>query len=79
MEIQKIYGQLQIIFDNLFLETVAVTPELNANDIDEWDSIMHISVIVSVEGVFNIKFLTGEVEATQNLGELVALIHKHLS
>lgn len=66
--------RLQTIFDDLFLDEVVVTPELSAHDVEEWDSLLHISLVVAIEEVFNIKFRVGEVEATQNVGEFADLI-----
>ncbi len=65
---------MQVIFDELFLDEVTVTPELSAKDVEEWDSLLHISLVVTVEESFEVKFRVGEVEATQNVGEFVELI-----
>lgn len=70
----EVLTRLQTIFDELFLDEVTVTPELSANDVEEWDSLLHISLVVSVEETFGVKFRVGEVEATQNVGEFVDLI-----
>lgn len=70
----EVVSQLQLIFDNLFLEDVVVTPELSAEDVEEWDSLLHISLVVAVEETFGIKFRVGEVEATRNVGEFADLI-----
>lgn len=66
--------RLQTIFDDLFLDEVVVTPELSAHDVEEWDSLLHISLVVAIEEVFNIKFRVGEVESTENVGEFADLI-----
>ena len=76
MEPQEIYSRLQSLFDDLFMERVVVTPELSAKEVAEWDSLMQISLVVAVEKEFGVRFRTGEVEATKNLGEFVALIQK---
>ena len=65
---------MQVIFDELFLDEVTLTPELSAKDVEEWDSLLHISLVVTVEERFEVKFRVGEVEATQNVGEFVDLI-----
>lgn len=70
----EVLARLQTIFDELFLDEVKVTPELSANDVEEWDSLQHISLVVAVEERFNIKFRVGEVEATKNVGEFADLI-----
>lgn len=70
----QVLSRLQTIFDDLFLDEVTVTPELSAHDVEEWDSLLHISLVVAIEEVFNIKFRVGEVEATENVGEFADLI-----
>ena len=69
-------ARLQTLFDDLFLEPVNVTPALSAKDVPEWDSLMHISLVVSVEKAFGVRFRVGEVEATKNVGEFADLIAK---
>jgi acyl carrier protein len=75
----EILAGLQDICDDVFLEKVVVTPQLSAGDVEEWDSLVHISFIVAVEKAFGVRFRVGEVEATRNLGELAALIERHVN
>ncbi|MCW5960571.1 MAG: acyl carrier protein [Pyrinomonadaceae bacterium] len=74
MNKEEALAELQNIFDDIFLDEVTVTPELSANDVEEWDSLLHISLVVSVEERFKIKFRVGEVEATNNVGEFIDII-----
>ena len=78
MNQEKIILVLQELFDDLFLDAVLVTPELTAQDVPEWDSLFHISLILAIESKFRIKFKMGEVEQAENMGELTALIHKKI-
>ncbi|HEX6127004.1 MAG TPA: acyl carrier protein [Pyrinomonadaceae bacterium] len=73
---QEVLARLQSIFDNIFLDEVVVTPELSAHDVEEWDSLLHISLVVAVEEAFGIRFRVGEVEATKNVGDFADLIMK---
>jgi acyl carrier protein len=57
---------------------VVVTPELSAKDVPEWDSLVHISLLVSVEKAFSIRFRVGEVEAARNIAEFADLILKRM-
>lgn len=75
---EKIILVLQDIFDDLFLDEVLVTPELTAQDVPEWDSLFHISLILEIESKFHIKFKMGEVEQAENIGKLAALIYKKI-
>ncbi len=69
-------SRLQIIFDDLFLDPVQLTPTLSAKDVPEWDSLTHISLLLAVEKAFGIRFRVGEVEGTHNVGEFADLIVK---
>lgn len=71
---EEVLSRLQVIFDEIFLDDVTVTPELSAHDVEEWDSLLHISLVVTIEEKFNIKFRVGEVETTNNVGEFADLI-----
>ena len=78
MQSDEIYKGLQEVFDEVFMEKVVVTPELTAKDVDEWDSLQHVSLVLSIEQKFKIRFRVGEVEGTKNVGDLAALIEKRL-
>jgi len=71
---EQVIAQLQPIFDDLFLEPVKLTPELTAHDVEEWTSLLQISISLAVEQQFGIRFRVGEVEATKNVGEFADLI-----
>jgi acyl carrier protein len=66
--------RLQPIFNDLFMEDVRLSPELTANDVEEWDSLRQISISLAVEKHFGIRFRVGEVEATKNVGDFADLI-----
>jgi acyl carrier protein len=75
MDEPQIYARLTKIFEDVFDEdSIQVTPELSAKDVDGWDSLAHIRLILTIERAFKIKFSTSEVGKLQNVGELVALI-----
>ena len=72
----EVIAKLQAIFDTVFLEPVVLTPAISAKDVPEWDSLMHISLMVAVEKAFGVRFRMGEVESTNNVGEFANLIIK---
>jgi acyl carrier protein len=75
MEVQDIYSRLTEVFQDVFDEDdIQVTPELSAKDVDGWDSLTHIRLILTVEKAFKVKFSTTEIGKLQNVGELVELI-----
>jgi acyl carrier protein len=75
----SIYPQLTEIFrDTLDEPDLVLTPELSARDVDTWDSLSHIRLIVAIEQEFRIKFGTREIDGLNNVGELAALIETKL-
>jgi acyl carrier protein len=75
MDEPQVYARLAEIFQDVFEEdSILVTPELSAKDVDGWDSLTHIRLILTIERVFKIKFSTSEIGKLANVGDLVALI-----
>ena len=54
-----------------------ISDEMSAADIPEWDSLMHIQLIVGIEKEFGIKFKNSEIAKLKSIGDLRALIVKH--
>jgi acyl carrier protein len=74
----EVIARLQPIFDDLFMEPVVLTPELTADEVEEWDSILQISLLMAVERGFKIRFRVGEVEGAKNVGEFADLIARRV-
>jgi acyl carrier protein len=75
MDSPQVYTKLSEIFHEVFDdEDIRVSPELSADDVEEWDSLSHIRLILSVEKAFAIKFSAAEIGKLKNVGELVTLI-----
>jgi acyl carrier protein len=76
---QEIYKQLTEIFRDLFDDdAITLTPETTAADVPEWNSLMHVNVVLAAEMRFNIKFQASELEALHNVGNLADLIQLKL-
>ena len=69
---KKLTRILQDVFDD---ESLAAHPELTADDVEEWDSLNHIRLVVTVEREFGVKFAASEVSGLKNVGDLMELIH----
>ncbi|GMB96716.1 acyl carrier protein [Helicobacter sp. NHP22-001] len=79
METTQIFSQLQEVFRDIFDDSSLVINEsTNANDIEDWDSLNHISLISAIEKHFKIKFHLSELQGLKNVGEMVALIERKL-
>ena len=75
MDNTEIYQRLTDVFHDVFdEESIELTPELTAKDVDGWDSLTHIRLILTVEKAFKIKFSTSEIGKLENVGDLAALI-----
>ena len=75
MDEPEIYARLAGIFQDVFDDdSIQVTPELSAKDVDGWDSLTHIRLILTVERAFKIKFSTSEIGKLENVSDLVRLI-----
>jgi acyl carrier protein len=74
-----VLARLQTIFDDLFMEPVTLAPELTADDVEEWTSLLHISILLAVEQEFGIRFRVGEAESAKNVGEFADLIARLVS
>ena len=75
MSREEIYEQLNEVFQDVFDdEEIIVNDETTADDIEDWDSLEHINLIVAVEKKFSIKFNMGEVNKFKNVGEMVDTI-----
>jgi acyl carrier protein len=75
MDNVQVYARLTDIFHEVFDDdSIKVTPELSAADVDGWDSLTHIRLILTVEKAFKVKFSTSEIGKLKNVGDLVDLI-----
>ncbi len=77
MDRNEIYASLREIFDDVFDDdSIELTPELTAADVDGWDSLTHIRLMLTIEKRLKVKFSTSELSNLKNVGDLVALIEK---
>ena len=76
-ELDDIYGTLTSVFRDVFDdESLVLRPDLTAPEVENWDSLSHINLIVAVERQFKVKFTTAEVVSLTNVGELAGLIQQ---
>ncbi len=74
---QEYLNELNILFrEVLENEDIYLSPETTAHDIDEWDSINHIYLVVEIEKYFNIKFTSSQILEWKNVGEIVNSIQE---
>ena len=69
------YKKLTKVFREVFDDdSIELTPETTANDIEDWDSIEYINLIAAVEDAFGMRFQMREVSGMKNVGEMVQII-----
>jgi acyl carrier protein len=69
------HTRLTDVFRNVFDDDALVLrKEMTADDVENWDSLTHINLIVALEKEFRIRFTTSEVSGLKNVGELEALV-----
>lgn len=75
MEREQILKEINAIFiDVLDKEDIVLTDETNASDVDGWDSLTHIQLVVTFENHFGIRFTTMEIQGWENVGAIVDCI-----
>ena len=75
MDKDEITGRLKTVFETVFQESLTITREMTAADVEKWDSLRHIELINAVETAFATKFKLRELLSMKNVGDLIDLIH----
>jgi acyl carrier protein len=70
---EKLTEVFRDVFDD---DELTIFPEMTAKDVDEWDSLMHITLVLSVEKAFGVKLNAAEVGKLENVGQMVDLLVK---
>lgn len=77
MDNKEIYERLNEVFRDVFDdEDIVVKADTTADDIEDWDSLEHITLISAVEREFKVKFKMGEISSMKNVGEMAQIIAK---
>ena len=78
-ETMDVKSKVQEIFREVFEDdTLIIREDMAAADIEDWDSLAHIELIVSTEKAFQVKFSTPEIAALNNIGDFISLINRKL-
>lgn len=79
MNRQEIVEKLTEIFHEVFADnTIVLSEEMTANDVDNWDSMTHMVLITTIEKNFCIKFKLRDLNKMKKVGDLVELISSKL-
>jgi acyl carrier protein len=69
--LDRLNGVFQQVFDD---DELAVQRSTTAKDVEGWDSLMHVTLLVNIEKVFGIKFSSSEVASLKTVGDLADLV-----
>ncbi len=76
---EQIYQRLTNVFREFFDDDeIEIDAETTADDIDDWDSLNHITLMAAVENEFGIRLSMGEVSGLDNVGALAEIIRKKI-
>ncbi len=75
MQKAEILNRLTGVFQDVFCDdSIVLRPDLSASDVDGWDSLTHIRLILTVEKAFGVRFSASDIGKLTNVGELADLI-----
>lgn len=71
----QVFDRLEQVFRDVFDDdSIVLYEDTTADDIDDWDSIEHITLIAAVEQEFGMRFSMGEVSGMKDVGEMVTIL-----
>jgi acyl carrier protein len=77
MEItEKLTEVFREVFDD---ESIVLSDDMTADDVDEWDSMSHVNLMLAIEIAFEIEFKQSEIQNFANVGELIQSIQGKLT
>lgn len=76
MDKTEILKSINAILCDIFNDpNLVVTENTSAQQIERWDSITHVNILMTVERSFGVRFSLGEIKKLRNVGEMVSLVH----
>ena len=80
MKRQEIINKMNTIFCEVFDDdSIKIFDNMTSADIEDWDSLNHITLVVNIEKVFDLKLNLSEVGKLENIGEMIELILKKIN
>ena len=76
---EVLLGRIQDVFQRVFDDDeITVSRQTTAKDIEAWDSLMHVNLMLAIEREFKTRFTSSEVAGLTNVGELADLLKSKL-
>lgn len=73
--IKKIIPVFKTVFED---ENLEINEKSNSDNVNGWDSLNHIYLVVAIEEEFNIKFLADDIQRWNNVGDMAEYISNHV-
>ena len=75
MEISEVIKQVNEVFKDVFDDnSLNINYDTTAKDVDDWDSLTHIQLVVAIEKHFKIRFTSSEIQGFANVGQMCEAI-----
>jgi acyl carrier protein len=74
-----IWKSLGDVIEEVLGRRVELRPETTAADVEGWDSVVHIMLVLSSERKFGVRFESSEIANAANVGEFVSLVESKLN
>ena len=72
-------SRLNEVFQDVFDDDdISITRETTASDVEGWDSLMHVTLLINIEKAFGVKFTSSEVARLKSVGDLLDLVDAKL-
>jgi acyl carrier protein len=79
MSMSNTLARLNLVFRDVFDdEDLEISTVTTADDVEGWDSLMHVTLMLRVEKAFGVRFTSSQVAGLENVGQLVDLIDAKL-
>lgn len=64
----------EIVQDQLDLDALELTADSIAADVEGWDSLAHVRIMIALEQAFGVRFTTNQITSTENVGQLLDML-----
>jgi acyl carrier protein len=72
---EQLKMRLNVVFQDVFDDdSISISEDMTADDLDEWDSVSHISLVLAVEKEFGVSLNAAEIGGLANVGAMIALL-----
>jgi acyl carrier protein len=76
---EELFQGMEEVFEEVLGRRVALSDETTAADVEGWDSVVHVTLILASERKFDLRFESSEIASAANVGEFVTLIQTKLA